>query len=87
MNFPITHILLQYYGKLGAGKSDAYGTVEVKDRLFYCNWFYKLVTALFEIKMTNNDVSGTSRLKFIARNNIEILSGDYYTFFIVKVFS
>lgn len=52
MNFPITHIFLQYYGKLGAGKSDAYGTVEVKDRLFYCNWFYKLVTALFEIKMT-----------------------------------
>ncbi|WP_425077566.1 S8 family serine peptidase [Psychroserpens sp. S379A] len=82
---------LPYYGKLGAGKLDAYeavkmakdmydsfGTVEVKDRILYRPWFYKLVTAPYEIKMTNNDVTGGSKLKFRARNNIEILSGDYY---------
>lgn len=82
---------IAYYGKLGAGKLDAYeavkmskdmaepfGTVEVKDRVLYRNWFYKLVTAPYEIKMTNNDVTGDARLKFKARNNIEILSGDYY---------
>lgn len=81
---------LPYFGKLGAGKLDAYeavkmakdmadplGTVEVKDRILYRPWFYKLVTAPYEIKMTNNDVTGESKLKFIARNNIEILSGDY----------
>ncbi len=82
---------LLYYGKLGAGKLDAYeavkmtkdmadtyGTVEVKDRILYRPWFYKLETAPYEIKMTNNDVTGGSKLKFKARNNIEILSGDYY---------
>ncbi len=81
---------IQYYGKLGAGKLDAYeavkmakdmvdafGTVEVKHRILY-RWFYKLETAPYEIKMSNNDVAGNSRLKFKARNNIEILSGDYY---------
>ena len=81
---------IQYYGKLGAGKLDAYeaikmakdmaaplGTVEVKDRILYRPWFYKLETAPYEIKMTNNDVSGGSKLKFKARNNIEILSGVY----------
>ncbi len=81
---------LQYSGKLGAGKLDAYeavkmakdmadefGTVEVKDRVLY-RWFYKLETAPYEIKMINNDVTGNARLKFKARNNIEILSGDYY---------
>ncbi|GAL68869.1 hypothetical protein JCM19301_2080 [Jejuia pallidilutea] len=81
---------IQYYGKLGAGKLDAYeavkmakdmadtyGTVEVKDRILY-RWFYKLETAPYEIKMINNDVTGNARLKFKARNNIEILSGDYY---------
>lgn len=81
---------IQYYGKLGAGKLDAYeavkmakdmadtyGTVEVKDRILYRPWFYKLETAPYEIKMTNNDVNGGSKLKFKARNNIEILSGDY----------
>ncbi|TGV02556.1 S8 family serine peptidase [Flavivirga rizhaonensis] len=82
---------IQYYGKLGAGKLDAYeavkmakdmadafGTVEVKDRILYRPWFYKLETAPYEIKMTNNDVTGGSKLKFNARNNIEVLSGDYH---------
>lgn len=82
---------LLYYGKLGAGKLDAYeavkmakdmadtfGTVEVKNRILYRPWFYKLETAPYEIKMINNDVTGGSKLKFRARNNIEILSGDYY---------
>ncbi len=82
---------IQYYGKLGAGKLDAYeavkmakdmadtfGTVEVKNRILYRAWFYKLVTAPYEIKMTNNDVTGGAKLKFKARNNIEILSGNYY---------
>ncbi len=81
---------LAYYGRLGAGMLDAYeavkmskdmadefGTVQVKDRILY-RWFYKLETAPYEIKMTNNDVTGNARLKFKARNNIEILSGDYY---------
>ncbi len=81
---------IQYYGKLGAGRLDAYeavkmakemadtfGTVEVKDRILYRSWFYKLETAPYEIKMSNNDVSGGSKLKFKARNNIEILSGNY----------
>ena len=81
---------LPYYGKLGAGRLDAYeavkmandmaqplGTVEVKNRILYRPWFYKLDTAPYEIKMINNDVSGGSKLKFRARNNIEIVSGDY----------
>lgn len=81
---------LEYYGRLGAGMLDAYeavkmskdmadefGTVEVKDRILY-RWFYTLETAPYEIKMTDNDVTGNARLKFKARNNIEILSGDYY---------
>ncbi|OEJ98976.1 hypothetical protein A8C32_07275 [Flavivirga aquatica] len=80
-----------FYGKIGSGVLDAYeavkmakdmaddfGTVEVKDRVLYRPWFYKLVTAPYKIKMTNNDVTGGSKLKFKARNNIEILSGDYY---------
>lgn len=82
---------LSYYGKLGAGKLDIYeavkmakdmadpfGTVEVKDRILYRPWFYKLATAPYEIKMTNNNVSLGSKLKFRARNNIEILSGEYF---------
>ena len=80
-----------YYGKIGSGVLDAYeavkmakdmagtfGTVEVKDRVLYRPWFYKLTTAPYEIKMPNNDVTGGSKLKFRVRNNIEILSGDYY---------
>lgn len=81
---------LPFYGRLGAGRLDAYeavkmskdmaepmGTVEVRDRVLYRPWFYKLITAPYEIKMTNNNVSAGSKVKFRARNNIEILSGDY----------
>nr|MCH9660960.1 S8 family peptidase [Bacteroidota bacterium] len=80
---------LPYYGRLGAGMLDAYeavkmskdmadefGSVEVKDRILY-RWFYKLETAPYEIKMINNDVTGNARLKFKARSNIKILSGNY----------
>ncbi len=79
-----------FYGKLGAGKLDAYravktakdmadefGTVEIKDRILY-RWFYKLDSAPYNIKMTNNDVTGNARLKFKARNSITIKSGHYY---------
>ncbi|WP_299117477.1 S8 family serine peptidase [uncultured Winogradskyella sp.] len=82
---------LPFYGKLGAGKLDAYeavkmskdmaepfGTVEVKNRILYRPWFYKLETAPYEIKMSNNNVSQGSKLKFRARQNIEILSGEYF---------
>ncbi len=80
----------QFYGRLGAGRLDAYeavkmakdmsdlfGVVEVKDRILYRPWFYKLETAPFKIVMTNNNVSQSSKLKFKARNSIEILSGEY----------
>ncbi len=79
-----------FYGEIGSGVLDSYeavnmanemaksfGTVEVKDRVLY-RWNYKLETAPYEIKMTNNDVTGNAILNFKARNNIEILSGDYY---------
>ncbi len=81
---------IQYYGKLGAGKLDAYeavkmakdmseefGTVEVKHRILYRPWFYKLETAPYEIKMFNNTVTDGAKLKFRARSNIEITSGLY----------
>lgn len=81
---------IQYYGKLGAGKLDAYeavkmakdmseefGTVEVKNRILYRPWFYKLETAPYEIKMFNNTVTDGAKLKFRARSNIEITSGLY----------
>lgn len=80
---------LAYHGKLGAGSLDAgkavkmvndmtlpFGTVTVEDRILY-RWFYKLERAPFEIKMQNNLVTQGAKLKFIARDNIEILSGDY----------
>lgn len=80
-----------YSGKIGSGVLDAYeavkmakdmaeeyGTVQVKDRILYRSWTYKLETAPFEIKMMNNNISQASKLEFKARNNIEILSGDYY---------
>lgn len=82
---------LPFYGRLGAGRLDAYeavkmaydmkqpfGTVEVKNRILYRPWFYKLATAPYEIKMTNNNVTQDSKLKFRARNNIEIISGTYF---------
>lgn len=81
---------LPYHGKLGAGKLDAYeavkmakdmadatGTVEVKDRILYRPWFYKLETAPYNIKMTNNNISKESKVKFKARNNIEITDNSF----------
>jgi len=89
---PIDGLLpnIAYYGKLGAGKIDAYeavkmakamkdefGVVEVKDRLLYRPWFYKLDTAPYKIEMTNNSMIDGAKVKFRARDNIVILSGDY----------
>lgn len=81
---------LAYYGQIGSGSlnsyeavkmakdmKDEFGTVEVKDRILYRPWFYKLETAPYEIKMSNNTITGDSKIKFRARNNIEILSGEY----------
>lgn len=81
---------LPFYGRLGGGRLDAFravemanemakpfGTVNVIDRILYRNWFYKLETAPFQIKMSNNLVTDGAKIKFFARNNIEILSGDY----------
>lgn len=80
---------LPYKGRLGAGSLDAYkavnmanqmalpqGTVNVTDRILY-RWFYKLETAPYEIKMSNNKVTDKAKIIFKANNNIEILSGDY----------
>lgn len=81
---------IQYIGRLGAGRLDAFkavemanemakpfGTVLVEDRNLYRGWFYKLETAPFEIKMLNNNITQASKVKFLARDNIEIISGDY----------
>lgn len=81
---------LPYKGKLGGGSLNAFkavemanemakpfGTVNVNDRILYRNWFYKLETAPFEIKMSNNIVTDGAKIKFIAKDNIEITSGDY----------
>lgn len=76
---------LPFYGKLGAGRLDAYeavkmakdmadefGVVEVKNRLLYRPWFYKLATAPYKINMFNNEIKDESKIKFRARNSIEI---------------
>lgn len=81
---------LPYKGKLGGGSLNAFkavemanemakpfGTVNVNDRILYRNWFYKLETAPFEIKMSNNIVTDGPKIKFFAKDNIEITSGDY----------
>jgi hypothetical protein len=81
---------IEFHGRLGAGSLDAfkavemanelakpYGTVNVTDRILYRNWFYKLETAPYEIKMSNNLVTDEAKIKFFAKDNIEILSGDY----------
>ena len=81
---------LPYKGKLGGGSLNAFkavemanemakpfGTVNVNDRILYRNWFYKLETAPFEIKMSNNIVKDGAKIKFFAKDNIEINSGDY----------
>lgn len=80
----------EFTGKLGAGRLDAFkavemanemakpfGTVNVIDRILYRNWFYKLETAPFEIKMSNNIIKDGAKIKFFAKDNIEITSGDY----------
>jgi subtilase family protein/type IX secretion system substrate protein len=80
---------LPYTNKLGAGRlrSDlavdmandmklSTGTVEVHDRIID-KWDFNLRTAPYEIKMANNIVSNIATINFIARNNIELLSGDY----------
>jgi hypothetical protein len=81
---------LEFKGRLGAGRLDAYkavkmaddmakpfGTVLVENRNLYRGWFYKLETAPYQIKMINNNVTEASKVKFFARNNIDIISGDY----------
>lgn len=81
---------IPYHGRLGGGSLNAFravemanemalpfGTVNVNDRILYRNWFYKLETAPFEIKMFDNLVTEGAKIKFVARDNIEILSGDY----------
>ena len=81
---------VEFHGRLGGGSLNAFravemanemalpfGTVNVNDRILYRNWFYKLETAPFEIKMFDNLVTEGAKIKFIARDNIEILSGDY----------
>lgn len=81
---------LEFHGRLGGGALDAFkavemanemakpfGTVNVTDRILYRNWFYKLETAPFEIKMEDNLITDGAKVKFFARDNIEVLSGDY----------
>lgn len=81
---------IEFHGRLGGGALDAFKAVEmademakpfgevvVEDRILYRNWFYKLETAPYEIKMQNNLVTEGAKIKFFARDNIEILSGDY----------
>lgn len=78
-----------YQGRIGAGRLDAYkavdmakdmadafGTVEVTDR-FIDRWDFVLKTAPYKINLTNNVVTNNATLDFSARNNIEIISGDY----------
>lgn len=80
---------LPWQGWLGAGSLRAdqavdmakdmalpFGTVEVKNRLID-RWNFVLKTNPYEIELSNNVVSNTASLDFTARNNVEILSGDY----------
>lgn len=80
---------LAYTGLIGAGRLNAFeavdmskdmslpfGTVEVKERIID-RWDFNLRTAPYEIKMSNNLVSNISTVNFTARNNVDILSGDY----------
>lgn len=54
-----------------------FGTVEVKDRIID-RWDFNLRTAPYEIKMTNNTLSGIATIDFTARDNIELINdGDY----------
>ncbi|MFT5892683.1 MAG: hypothetical protein ACI9Y7_002795, partial [Dokdonia sp.] len=80
----------QYYGRLGAGRldayeavrmakdmSDTYGIVKVKNRMLYRPWFYKLETSPYKIHLINNSIIDDAKIKFRARNAIEIFSGIY----------
>jgi hypothetical protein len=80
----------QYYGRLGAGRLDAYeavrmakdmsdpfGIVKVKNRILYRPWFYKLETSPYKIHLINNSIIDDAKIKFRARNAIEIFSGVY----------
>lgn len=80
---------LPYQGKMGAGRLNAFdavdmakdmalpfGSVEVKNRIID-RWDFNLRTAPYEINMTNNLVTNNATLNFTARNDIDILSGDY----------
>lgn len=81
---------LLYTGLIGAGRLDAFkavdmakdmqlpfGTVEIFNR-FIDRWDFNLRTNPYEIKLSNNIVINNATLDFSARNNIEILSGDYF---------
>ncbi len=81
---------IEFIGRLGAGRLDAFkavkmafemskpfGTVIVEDRNLYRNWFYKLESAPYSINLKNNVFKLASKVKFFARNNINIESGDY----------
>jgi hypothetical protein len=80
---------LPYQGKIGAGRINSYeavnmsyemikeyGTVEVINRIID-RWNFNLRTAPYQIKMINNIVTNNATLNFTARNNIDVLSGDY----------
>lgn len=80
---------LPYQGKMGAGRLNAFdavdmakdmslpfGSVEVKNRIID-RWDFTLKTAPYEINLTNNLVTNNATLNFTARNDIDILSGDY----------
>jgi hypothetical protein len=80
---------LPYQGKMGAGRLNAFdavdmakdmalpfGSVEVKNRIID-RWDFSLRTTPYEINLTNNLVTNNATLNFTARNDIDILSGDY----------
>ena len=81
---------LLYEGQIGAGRLDAfkavdmsnqmsleYGIVNVKNRIID-RWDFVLKNNPFNIVLENNKVIDEATLDFIAKNSIEILSGDYF---------
>ncbi len=80
---------LPYQGKMGAGRLNAldavdmakdmalpFGSVEVKNRIID-RWDFILKTSPYEINLINNLVTNNATLNFTARNDIDVLSGDY----------
>ncbi len=80
---------LPYQGLIGAGRLNAFdavdmakdmtlpfGSVEVKNRIID-RWDFILKTSPYEINLINNLVTNNATLNFTARNDIDILSGDY----------